>query len=378
MPKTPKEITELRTENTVNKLCDLIDKKLLESEEEPFRFKFLSNTSPKVQTAIAEIYRGAGWIVTTTTINDENTLCLSAASPRTFFVQGEWQSTNTKVDENSIVEIIGQKEILKSLETEEGMQKAAAAMEEPIYTSLMYQSVTRKLIMVDELPPNTLPRYTDRQKTAFFWTPNGEIKQYKSEFDTKDFTKIFAQENIKYDQFERHTIDSTTHKLRESLKEQENKILISLLREGGVKEQTIHTYGETFIRAVNDSMAALETKELIAAKMIMHPMAYRKAFMYLKEGKEPVEFYTATQRDILMTGLYGHVYSLDIHISTHLQENEVYILPPGLFLGAFAIEHPKMSTSITNNGSEFVFSAGFNCLPVIVNPEYVRKIEITW
>ena len=49
--------------------------------------------------------------------------------------------------------------IAACLENAEGRTVLAQAMVEPIKTSLMYQGVGRKLLMVDELPQGALPRY---------------------------------------------------------------------------------------------------------------------------------------------------------------------------------------------------------------------------
>ena len=49
--------------------------------------------------------------------------------------------------------------IAMALETAEGRTALAQAMVEPIKTSLMYQAIGRKLMMVDELPQGALARY---------------------------------------------------------------------------------------------------------------------------------------------------------------------------------------------------------------------------
>ena len=48
--------------------------------------------------------------------------------------------------------------VQEAMNTPEGRVALAQAMVEPIKTSLMYQAVGRKLLMVDELPQGALPR----------------------------------------------------------------------------------------------------------------------------------------------------------------------------------------------------------------------------
>ena len=49
--------------------------------------------------------------------------------------------------------------IARALETAEGRAALAQAMVEPIKESIVYQSLGRKLLMVDELPQGALARY---------------------------------------------------------------------------------------------------------------------------------------------------------------------------------------------------------------------------
>lgn len=49
--------------------------------------------------------------------------------------------------------------VAQALETDEGRAALAQSMVEPIRRSLEYQSIGRKLLMVDELPEGALARY---------------------------------------------------------------------------------------------------------------------------------------------------------------------------------------------------------------------------
>ena len=57
--------------------------------------------------------------------------------------------------------------IARALETEEGRTALAQAMANPIRTSLDYQGVGRKLLVVDPLPQGSLPVYDKDVKFAF-------------------------------------------------------------------------------------------------------------------------------------------------------------------------------------------------------------------
>jgi hypothetical protein len=66
--------------------------------------------------------------------------------------------------------------IAKALETEEGRQALAQAMANPIRTSLDYQGVGRKLLVVDPLPQGALPVYDkDVDAKAFVISKRGRV-----------------------------------------------------------------------------------------------------------------------------------------------------------------------------------------------------------
>jgi len=96
--------------------------------------------------------------------------------------------------------------------------------------------------------------------------------------------------------------------------------------------QSISVSGTLQPENINLALTLIEEHELIGAKIIVHPQRYKDIRTW---GKE---FYDeATQRDILMTGLYGHLYSADIHVSTMVPKNAVYVSAPAQFVGAIPV-----------------------------------------
>jgi len=62
MPIGPQEISQKRVETAVNKLIDIIDKKLQTySEEAPFTFRFNENTDPNAKKQVSIVYQSVGW-----------------------------------------------------------------------------------------------------------------------------------------------------------------------------------------------------------------------------------------------------------------------------------------------------------------------------
>ena len=72
--------------------------------------------------------------------------------------------------------------ISNALETSEGRAALASAMANPIRTSLDYQGIGRKLLVVDPLPQGALPVY-DRERTIC------DCFKYRTKLDNETFNK---------------------------------------------------------------------------------------------------------------------------------------------------------------------------------------------
>jgi hypothetical protein len=87
---------------------------------------------------------------------------------------------------------------------------------------------------------------------------------------------------------------------------------------------------------------------------------------------------STSQRDALMYGVYGNLFDMDIHVTNDLSENEIFILPVGCFLGAFALPENHIEVVINKKDGDTNYVAKSKCFPIILNPELVRKINIIW
>ena len=396
MPISPQEIAHKRVEFSVNKLTEIIDKKLKEHfDDTPFEFHFNNNTDPHVKDCISTVYQQVGWNVIVDNKDDHYVLTLKEpgrnyASPVVEAPNEEATPTDvaavapdTKLRLGSMIKkpetsYADQREdIMRSaFDHPEGRAALAQAMVEPIRNSLMYQSVSRKLFMVDELPQAALARYDLADEMTPIYYSHGEIKPYNNSDECiKDFTDISALATIDLSEIRErrfYIVDRAQVKLKDSIQRQEDIILFKLLDVAATHEQTIYTYVETIKRALNDSFIAIEEQEIIAAKVVMSPKTFRKIRDYLYGDLDD-----ACQRDILMTGLYGHLWSADIHISTIIEDGDIYVLPPAQFLGAYAIKQDITVLPCDEpQNQKLGWLATTSVLPVILNNKFVRKIKI--
>lgn len=228
--------------------------------------------------------------------------------------------------------------LAQALQTPEGRTALAQAMVEPIKTSLMYQAIGRKILMVDELPQGALARYErDVAVKSYVIPKRGSVPTAEVEAEELlvPTIEIAANPTIKLQEVRQrrfYVVDRAQIRAKDSIQRQEDVQVFKVLNAAVPAVQSISVAGTLQPENINLALTLIEEHELIGAKIIVHPQRYKDIRTW---GKE---FYDeATQRDILMTGLYGHLYSADIHVSTMVPKNAVYVTAPAQFLGAIPV-----------------------------------------
>jgi hypothetical protein len=228
--------------------------------------------------------------------------------------------------------------VAMALETNEGKTALAQAMVEPIKNSLMYQAIGRKLLLVDELPQGVLPRY-ERDVTAKSFVVGKRGAVPTSEIEAEELLvptfEIAANPVIRYSEVKArrfYIVDRAQIRAKDSLQRQEDTEVFKVINAGTPQDQTINVNGTVQIEQVNLALTLIEEHELIGAKIVVPPARYKDF-----RGWGPDVYDQATQRDILQTGLYGHLYTADIHLSTMVPKNCVFIMAPAQFVGAMPI-----------------------------------------
>ena len=228
--------------------------------------------------------------------------------------------------------------IAQALETPEGRTALAQAMVEPIKTSLMYQAIGRKILMVDELPQGTLARYErDVAVKSYIIPKRGSVPT--SEVEAEEILvptiEIAANPSIRLNEVRQrrfYIVDRAQVRAKDTIQRQEDVQVFKVVNAAVPPVQSLSVSGTLQPENINLALTLIEEHELIGAKIVVHPQRYKDIRTW---GKE---FYDeATQRDILMTGLYGHLYSADIHVSSMVPKNAVYVTAPAQFVGAIPI-----------------------------------------
>jgi len=237
--------------------------------------------------------------------------------------------------------------IAQAMETEEGRVSLAQAMVEPIRRALEYQACGRKTIMVDELPQGALARYERdpasiahvigrRAAVPEMWTEGEEVLVPTFEIAAHPTIRL---SEIKARRF--YIVDRAQIKAKEAIqKEEDTNIFTALL--AAVDAKAAATPADSHIvneatghltpDSLNEAFMKIEEHDLVATKVIVHARLYKDIRMFGLEFFDP-----ATQREIISTGLFGHLWTADVHVSSRMELDTALIVASPDTVGAFPI-----------------------------------------
>jgi hypothetical protein len=271
--------------------------------------------------------------------------------------------------------------IAQALETDEGRVALAQAMIEPIRRSLEYQAVGRKLLMVDELPQGALARYErDVAAIAHVISRRGAVPdqiQEGEEILVPTF-EIAANPSVRLSEIKArrfYIVDRAQIKAKEAIqKEKDTNIFNALIAAATARgTQIVRNVGALTVNSLNTAYRLIEEHDLVSTKVVMHAQRFAEVRIF---GKD---FYDeATQREIITTGLYGHLWTADIHVSSRMDPDRVLVVASPDTVGAFPIRQditvlPADDPKKLRLGWVIYEEIGI----VIVNDYAVSLIEIT-
>lgn len=271
--------------------------------------------------------------------------------------------------------------IAQALNTSEGRVALAQAMVEPIRRSLEYQAVGRKLLLVDELPQGALARYErDVASVATIISRRGAVPdqiQEGEEILVPTF-EIAANPQVRLSEIKArrfYIVDRAQIKAKEAIqKEEDQNIFAALIAAAdNLGTQIVTNVGALSPASLNTAFRFVEQHDLVVTKIVMHPNQYSSVRVF---GKD---FYDeATTREILTSGLFGHLWTSDIHVSSKMDPDVVLVVASPDTVGAFPIRQditvlPADDPKKLRLGWVIYEEIGI----VIVNDYAVAKVEVT-
>ena len=149
--------------------------------------------------------------------------------------------------------------ISMALDTNEGRRALAEAMVEPIKTGLMYQGLGRKLLLVDELPEQALPRYErDVQVRSILLGKRGGVP-----------TTIAEGEELLVP-----TVEIASN---------------PTIRRNEIRQRRFYVVDRASVNtkdSLNHALTLIESNELIGAKIVLHPQRYKDMIKWAENCKK--------------------------------------------------------------------------------------------
>ena len=234
-----------------------------------------------------------------------------------------------------------QKEYLisKALETEEGRTALAQAMANPIRTSLDYQGVGRKLLVVDPLPQGALPVYDkDVDAKAYVISKRGAAPDQIIEGDRIQVPtfEVVSYPQVRFSQVKErrfNVIDRAQQRAKADIMAVEDEEIFKLIDAAAASTNAVTAVEGGLTReALTKAFKEIEKHDLVVTKIVMNAQAFADIRAWGREEFDPV-----TQHEVLQTGLFGHLWTADILISKKVPMDTVYVLADPEFVGVMPI-----------------------------------------
>lgn len=232
--------------------------------------------------------------------------------------------------------------IKRALLTQEGKIALGQAMANPIRRNLDYQGVGRRVLVVDPLPQGALPVYDrDIDVAAVVVSSNGsapESRVFGDRVTVPEF-ELISNPTVRIAEVRRrrfNVIDRAQQKARQEIQAQEDSNIFAALDYaaditlGG--ENTAQDIADAGLlkRDLSEIKVQVDRWDLVTTKFLMNIIEFNDILNWGSGGGQAAgtggEVDPVTQREILQTGLYGHIWGADIIVTK--------IVPPGTVFGA--------------------------------------------
>ena len=243
--------------------------------------------------------------------------------------------------------------IKQALMTQEGKLALGQAMATPIRRNLDYQGVGRKALVVDPLPQGALPVYDrDIDVAAVVVSSNGtapESRVFGDRVTIPEF-EIVSNPTVRIAEVKRrrfNVIDRAQQKARQEIQAQEDANVFSALEFAG----NDNLGGENSVQDLDTlTSGALEKNGMLALKRQIDrwDLVTSKYFLNINEFTDILSWESAggagasqvdpvTQRELLQTGLYGHIFGADIIVSKIVPAGTSFACADPEFVGVMPV-----------------------------------------
>lgn len=229
--------------------------------------------------------------------------------------------------------------ISQAMASEQGRMQLASAMANPIRTSLDYQGIARKLLVVDPLPQGALPVYDrDVDAKAFTVSKRGNAPEQLIEGERIQVPtfEVVAYPQVRFSQIKErrfNIIDRAQQRAKSDIMAVEDETCFSLIETASNAVNPVTTVTGGLSRdAIASAFREVEKHDLAVTKIVMNAQAFADIRKWGQNEFDPV-----TQHEVLQTGTFGRLWSAEILLSKKVPLNTVYVLADPEFVGVMPI-----------------------------------------
>lgn len=228
-----------------------------------------------------------------------------------------------------------------ALTSERGKVALGQAMANPIRRNLDYQGIGRKALRVDPLPQGALPVYdVDIEVEAVVVSSHGAVPESRIQGDrvTVPEFEVVANPTVRIREVKQrrfNVIDRAQQLARQEIQAQEDaNIFAALDYASTIENAAVGFAGATGVtrNTLNDLVVQVDRWDLVTSKIFMNIEQFADIRKFNNDVFDPV-----TQREVLQTGLFGHIWTADIIVSKVVPAGTIYCTADPEFVGVMPI-----------------------------------------
>ena len=243
--------------------------------------------------------------------------------------------------------------VKRALLTQEGKIALGQAMANPIRRNLDYQGVGRRVLVIDALPQGALPVYDrDIDVAAVVVSSNGAAPESRVFGDrvTVPEMELLSNPTVRIAEVRRrrfNVIDRAQQKARQEIQAQEDANIFAALDYAGDDtlggENTVQDIADAGLlkRDLSTIKVQVDRWDLVTSKFLMNIIQFNDILNWGSGGGQESgkggEVDPVTQREILQTGLYAHIWGADIIVSKIVPVGTVFGTADPEFVGVLPI-----------------------------------------
>lgn len=238
--------------------------------------------------------------------------------------------------------------ISRAIMTHEGKLALAQAMANPIRRNLDYQGIARRALVVDPLPQGALPVYDrDIDVAAVVISAQGtgpESRVFGDRVTVPEF-EVYSNPTVRIAEVKRrrfNIIDRAVQKARQEIMAQEDANVFAALDNAAGVENTVQDIADAGMlkRDLVELKVQVDRWDLVTTKFFMNINEFTDILNWASGGGQGTgggEIDPVTQREILQTGLYAHIWGADVMVSKIVPPGTVYAVADPEFVGVMPV-----------------------------------------